>query len=409
MGDDVDQETGAPVNPSFEDDSGKVEVGSLVQDELASIKGMAESATGVVRGPRPRVLSQARIDVKSEPHSPRVRSHKLQPLRRVRTGPSPLLEVTTPDTEGSLAEAPSSRVAPKTAPMLPDMSSDAGEPGAAPARRRLFEPLQVVTGMLLLETALMPSLRARHVVAPWSAWTDPASPNFVAVSFMALLGLFFAFPLSRFFRTALHGLTAALLIVFSLVLLRSALASRLFDGQPALHALFIDGLTGGLVVILTICVIVTALLWLHMVPESRRARGCLLAGVALTLVTYFGMGAFTSLAATPLTLLLAASSESPFLGDRIAASVALVPLLGVAASMAVWLPGERGRVLGLLAGAVWAFSIAPLMILALYVAPTDSWQDVLVPIQISSLLAAGLLLVPTSLGHVCAVREVGDI
>ena len=131
-------------------------------------------------------------------------------------------------------------------------------------------------------------------------------------------------------------------------------------------------------------------------------------GSAVTLVTYFGLTALTALEEAPLTLLFEATSESPFLGDRLAAWVAMLPLVGVVASMAVWLPGERGGFMGLLGGLVWLFSFAPLLILALFVATGESWQDVLVPIQVSSLLAAGMLLVPATLGHLLAVREVGE-
>jgi len=225
---------------------------------------------------------------------------------------------------------------------------------------------------------------------------------------MALLAVFFAFPLSRFFRTALQGLTAVLLTVFSLVLLRSALASGLFDAQPALHALFIDGLTGGFVVIITVCVVSTALFWLHVVPESRRARACLIVGVALTLLTYFGLGPLTLMDDMPLTLLLGACTESLFAGDRLAALVALFPLVVVGLSMSIWLPGERGGLMGLLGALVWLLSTAPLIVLALFVASADNWQDVLVPLQIASLLTSAVLLIPASLGHVLAVHEVGE-
>ena len=72
------------------------------------------------RGPTPRALAQARIQVKSEPHAPRVRSSKLQPRRHVRTGPNPLLE-DTPLTP--LPDVTSSRVVPKTATLLPDLEA----------------------------------------------------------------------------------------------------------------------------------------------------------------------------------------------------------------------------------------------------------------------------------------------
>ena len=246
------------------------------------------------------------------------------------------------------------------------------------------------------------------MVAPWSAWSDPTSPNFVALAFLALLALLFAFPLTRFARTCVQACSALLLLAFSIVLLRSALAMGIFDGQPALHLLAGDGLAGGIVVLASACSVPTALFWLQRVPESRRARHMLTGAVTLVLAAYGGLSVVTQLEEAPLFALWNATSEGAFLGDRLAAWCAYLPLLGALVALVFYGRSERSARTGMMGIAMWIFALAPMMTLALYVAPSERWHEVLVPVQITTLVGAGLLLFSVCLGHVLALTEVGE-
>jgi len=382
----------------------------LTAPTLAELTGAGpESASpSVDPGPRPRSLSKARIDVKSDPVGPRIRSNKLKPLRRVRTTPTPLLSLQTPDTAAAKPPDPPSLATETVLPQPPPLAEPT-EP--APNARsagsfRLLMPLQILSALLLFEAALLPALRARALVAPWSALTDPASPNFVASAFLALLALLFAFPLGRVLRVGLTAAIAGLLLVFSLVLLRSALAGHAFDGQPALQALFGEGLAAAALVTLAACTLPTALLWRHAVPSSVGARLTASAGVVLVLVVYLGLHAMTPLDTAPIGLI--AGSESAFMGDRVAAWLAWPPLLLALPALATWLPARFDGFAGPLAVAFWLTTLAPLLVLVFFVAPSDRWQEVLLPVQITSLLAAGTLLSCASLGHLLAFLEAGD-
>ena len=134
MGDDADQDALGLIDGSPDEETGEVYLGRRAPGALSKLDGTSEPQGPVERGPTPRALAQARIQVKSEPHVPRVRSSKLQPRRHVRTGPNPLLE-DTPLTP--LPEATASRVVPKTATLLPDLEEVDDSP-PAPKRRRLL-------------------------------------------------------------------------------------------------------------------------------------------------------------------------------------------------------------------------------------------------------------------------------
>ena len=412
MGDDGERHDEDSGGAKAEDD-GRIDVGLLVQNELESIKGMGANVP-VGLGPRPRSLSRARIQAKSDACSPRVRSSKLRPRRHQRTEPRPHPSSSAGREGSEVVETlgdEGNRDVPRTAHLLPDVEEVASKEerdAQRGPRRRILAPLQIVAALLLLETALMPSVRARHVVPPWSAWSDPTSPNFVALSFLALLALLFLFPLSRIVRTGLQALAAGLLIIFSLVLLRSALSLHLFDAQPALHLLFVESLSAGLVLVFVACLLPTTLFWLHGAPESRSARRGILASVSLVLVSYLGLAPLVDLEATPLVLLFSVGAEGAFIGDRVASWLCALPLFGALLSLLLYKSESLSAWTGLMGVIFWLVALAPLSALALYVAPLERWQEVLVPTQITTLLGSGVLLLAVCLGHVLALREIGE-
>ena len=64
--------------------------------------------------------------------------------------------------------------------------------------------------------------------------------------------------------------------------------------------------------------------------------------------------------------------------------------------------------MGALAVGAWVSAVAPLLVLAVFVAPSTRWEEVLLPLQTISLLAAGTLLLTVSLGHMLAFLEAGE-
>jgi hypothetical protein len=354
-------------------------------------------------------MSRPRIQVKSEVPTPRVRSSRLQPKRR--SGPAgdvgPTLQ--TPDHTAAAREA----LAAETDTTIPkvarrDDTADTMEVRRAGTQPRLLTPLQILAVLLLFEAALLPALRAKSLVPPWAALMDPASPNFVAAAFLALLAVTFAFPMNRTLRTGLGAGIAGLLVVFSLVLLRSALLSQAFDGQPALHALFAGGLSVVAIITLAACATPVGLCWRHVVPHSLGARVATTVGVVLIVFAYLGLHALAELDGAPIGLIAGAGADAAFLGDRVAAWLAWLPLLAALPALAVWLPDRVHGFAGPLAVTHWLAYVLPLVTLALFVAPSAQWQEVLLPLQVVSLLAAGTLMLTACLGHLLAFLESGE-
>ncbi|MGM0574475.1 MAG: hypothetical protein ACQEXJ_01905 [Myxococcota bacterium] len=312
---------------------------------------------------------------RDEERAPRIRSGRLRHVRSAPVGPRPRIEVTRPP----------ARV-PEPGP-IPDDASD----------RRLRRLLGVVL-LLLVEVAALPSTRGDAVVAPWRELTSPGSAGFVAATFLLLLGLVVGLPMRERLRAGLATGLGVALLAFGLALSRDASAAGAFDAQPALAAV-LQGAVGLRVVLLVVaCALPGALFWRARQPTGLGPRILVGTGVALLAFAYLGLHVLPGLDAAPLAILLRTGAEAPFLGDRMAAWLALLPL-AVAPVALVTLRRAPDRTQALALGLLtWLGVAAPLVTLSLFVASTDAWYRVLLPVQATSVLAAGLLLLPVAAG-----------
>ncbi|MCB9788100.1 MAG: hypothetical protein H6744_15565 [Deltaproteobacteria bacterium] len=289
------------------------------------------------------------------------------------------------------ASAPARKVQPE--PASPATRRPRADTDAGPWYRRML----ILVMLVLLDAALLPDLRDGVLVAPWRALASPGSPTFIATTFLVVLSLLAFVPAPMRARATIGALLGLVLSAFGAALLVGAVGAGAFDGQPALAHIIGAGAPARWVLVLAVSTLTAALFWRRHHPDGLGARVLLGTGLLFVGFIYFA-GHRIGLADTmPLTALVHAARGAPFVGDRAAAWLALVPLaLAPAALLCLSELGRRGAsVLGAL---FWASVAAPLVVLAAFVAPASQWAQTLAPLQVSAVLAAGLLLLPAGLG-----------
>ncbi len=305
-----------------------------------------------------------------------------------------------PAVDRPAVDRPKARPAPAN-----DLRHTAGPSDPAGAVMRPLVPLVL---LLLFEATVLPIGGSDGLVSPLRLLATPGTATFVAAVFFVLILVAAAVPISMRARAGLLSGLGVGLLGYAMVVASAAVAADVFDGQPALELLLRGPGAPRVVLLLAAVALPTAMFWRYLRPASVGAR--IVAGTALVLVAfaYLGLHALGLGATTPLSALVDAGRTAPFMGDRVAAWVALLPALVALVGLLTFLP-RRSRAMGRLAGALfWASVVAPVLVLALFVARMDRWQDVLEPLKVMTLLAAGLLLVPVGAGTLLATFERPD-
>jgi hypothetical protein len=268
---------------------------------------------------------------------------------------------------------------------------------AAADAPRWYRRMLLLVLLVLLDAALIPAAGDGGLVPPWVALASPGSPTFIAATFLVLVAAAAFVPISSRARAAVGTFLGLVLTAFGLALLSGAVGADAFDGQPALAALADAGAPARWVLVLAASTLPAALFWRRHHPHGVGAR--ILLGTALVFVAfvYFAGHIIGIGDSMPLTALTRAGRSAPFLGDRVAAWVALAPfVLAPAALVTLSELGRRGAaILGVL---FWLATCLPVVALAAFVAPASAFAQTLFPLQVSAVLAASLLLLPASLG-----------
>ncbi|MEC9072405.1 MAG: hypothetical protein VX938_08510, partial [Myxococcota bacterium] len=262
--------------------------------------------------------------------------------------------------------------------------------------------------LLLGEAVILPGYREGELIAPWTELASPGSTTFTAATFFVLLLVMERLSLSATVKAVSGVVLSTALVLFGYLLMGSAVGLDAFDGQPALTALFRGPLSLRVILVLCAITLPAALLWHREDEDNPGARTVIVAGVALVFFAYLALNRVGLGGANPMSALVDAGLGSLFLGDRVAAWVSFLPGLVAIASLTVLVPRLRNWEPEALAGLFWATLVAPLFVLALYVAPMGDWLLVLEPLQVVSTLAAGLLLAPAALASLLNLSSVDD-
>lgn len=231
---------------------------------------------------------------------------------------------------------------------------------------------------------------------PWERVLYPTGATFHALALLlTMAALWLARPggLGRIIGHATVGLLAAVLAWLSM---RDAVAAGLFDAQPALDALFGTPGVAGLSVALGAGAVIGA--------AAGRGQGS-----RLPASVGFGVGVLLLLLPSLLTPveghgsalggLVSSLGGTPFQGDRVAAFALLPALVVLAAALPLLRPSLLRGGGHLLSPLLLVTLAAPLIVLALYVAPSGTWELTLAPLKAVLLLIGGAGVV----GHAIAV------
>ena len=273
-------------------------------------------------------------------------------------------------------------------------------PGANTIHRlpELVPRVMLMVLALLTASIAMPTLGADGLVSPWSSLMMPGSTPFTVCAFGVLLAAMVFGPLDPLVRASLSTFLGLGLLVFAYLLVGGEVHDGGFEMHPALAAVFGASVSARIVVGLCACVLPTALAWWSLEPESVGAKVLLFAGVLLVAFGYMALPAVGIGEHSALTVLVEAALGSPFMGDRIGATLALLPGLVAVLTIPVLMLHQDQSATGL-AGLFWASLILPMLALSLFVSTASSWATVLGPLQAVITLGAGLLLVPMTLGE----------
>jgi hypothetical protein len=249
---------------------------------------------------------------------------------------------------------------------------------------------------LLLEATLLPSSLGDGAILPWTNLLTPGSVNFISAAFLILLVASLSVPMLVFSRACCVTAVALLLLVFGNIQLGMLIESNAFAGQPAIHALWGADPRCTLMVLIAVCGVPAALMWRRVALRSLGARIMLAMCLFVMGFAYLSSGVFIKGAPSLAHELLIQATTSPFMGDRIAACLGIMPAILGLFGLLAFSRAPRKTALGWIVGAFFLVLLLPFFVLAFHVAPLNSWHLALRPIQVLSLLAAGVVLLSSA-------------
>jgi hypothetical protein len=267
--------------------------------------------------------------------------------------------------------------------------------------------MAILTMLVLFEAWAVPRLgESLSIVPPWRLMTDTGSLTFAAGVAFGVLLLVTAIPMPYIVRCALLTVCGLGLYGVALVHTRIEVAAFAFRGHPAIGATLAG--SPGLVALFSLALLLpAALYWRSRYTESFAARVAVLVGILLSLAAYLLAGVFDVPGGPPLTSLPAMATGAPLVGDKIAASLLLLPAAATVLALLALLPHPKTG-----GSAFWAWLFvtgvgAAVLVQAGFVSGwrDGQWKAVLAPMEIGLMLYAGLLLLPVALGHLLGEAE----
>jgi hypothetical protein len=292
-------------------------------------------------------------------------------------------------------------------------AADVPEPMPAEMDEKVeLEPFSVqsqVSGFciaILMLVMFIPGGQTSALLPPWQQLFMPGSTTFIAgIVGLFLLSLQFR-PMDAHSRAGWFVIVGILLSVFGFLAADAAVAGNQFGGQPAVRAILAGGVAPAIALTLGIVPLLAALFWRSQDLNGRGARGAVVLATSLTLFMYLG-GHWVGLASdVPFTLILDAMESAVFLGDRVAAGLALLPIALCALSPICLMDRPSAQRINALAAMLyWTAAVLPGSVLALFVANSSSWHLVLEPIKVALLISTGFLLLGLGIGLFMASSE----
>ena len=254
---------------------------------------------------------------------------------------------------------------------------------------------------LLLWSILLPSHAAAEFRGGWHDVGDPGGASFLGALFIALFVVVIALPLDRRLRAALLGLGALLVIAFGLYHLHEDLLRMVYRNHPALRRVVVHDPVL-LVLTLGMLLLPAGLIGRRTNRRALAPRILAVAGALLLVGAYFFVSPGGGHGSGAGALLSSVRAPDTLQGDRVAAWLALGPLVLAPAALLVFLPARRGAPLGALALVFLLLFVAAPLVLALHTAKPSRWLDALPAVKTVLLLGAGLFLTPVAVGQACA-------
>ncbi len=389
---------------------------------------------GRPRGATPRVRDSSAPRVKNPQLRPVAREEGARPPRKMtrhlKPRPKPHSPAAPVPEPRALAPVPVALQQPRTSdPTVLPSQDDATGPGARARRSAsasasastpraprpsaadttLLGRMTVLVLIVLFEAVVLPGYHDGAVVGPWAELARPGSATFVGAAFFVLVLVVALVPIAPLWRAVAATFLGLGLTVFGAVLVGAAVSAGAFDGQPALAAIFGNGPATRLVLLLAAVTLFTGLYWRRADAASIGARVLVGTGFGLAIFVYMGLHAAGPLDSVPLAGLGGEILGGTFVGDRVAAALAFLPLLVAPFSLGAFLRAPSTGGVGVTAGLLWLTAVLPMLVLALFVAPAGRWELVLQPIQVCSIFAAGLLFLPLGIGHLLGIASAGEV
>jgi hypothetical protein len=253
--------------------------------------------------------------------------------------------------------------------------------------------------ILLALVAGLPGLVGGETEEPWSLWTATGSTNAVALPFLGLLALVYFPPIRPGRRAALGALVGTALLGFAALVLGSVVRNGAFKAQPAMTELFQRSPGAGWLVLFAAVCLPATLVWRSRDPRRLGARLVVVIGFASAAFAYAGLHLVGGGDDLPARALVTATWSSAYLGDRVAAALALPPAMLAIVALVASLTQRSDRWLRRLA-LLWCLAASlPPLALAAFVVPAALWREALEPVKASLLLAAALVMAPPAIGY----------
>jgi len=269
----------------------------------------------------------------------------------------------------------------------------------APERRiRLFAGLSLATLALLFEALALPTTDG----APWELVLRPTEVGFMALASFLLVLVVHLLPVAPRTRGVLATLVGLVLVVVSLTAFNGTVR-RSFDAQPALVGLFETQPLVGIALTVALVALLTACFLRRLAPRHLASTALFGFGAAIGIAVVVGMsGAFGD---PPVVALASSIGAAPFVGDRVAAVACMPALLALLGTLALTWPGLAARAAAVLGVVLWLLVLAPIVVLALFVAHASDWIAVLGPLKLATLAGASVLYLAAGLARALAPRE----
>jgi len=286
----------------------------------------------------------------------------------------------------TLTEAPlSMRNAPISATRRPT-APPARDARLHPARRPAGAAASIIAAVAFFAALALPTADA----TPWALILYPTGVGFHALVMLLMLMAVGLSGLTDKSARIAYSVAGFIGLLLAWLVMRDSVAADVFDGQPAIFALWQGGgVAGGALALGVACLAAGAFARMNG-PRSTAPAVWVGLGFVAIVTSILTAGAVDG--AAPIGSLFESFAKTAFVGDRVAA-FALVPAIILAAPFLLVFKknslASAGAVLAV--GVVLAWAL-PILVLALFVSSAAAWTQVLAPLKATFFLVGAVTL-----------------